>query len=160
MWYEGGRGYKLEMDNNKAGRFLFTTVLSIEEKRFSLVFPEGKVLFGGWKILAIKLRSIKVLPVPTWEVSKELVQRVEDKGDDTILENGSFVEGLIKGKGEVGEAVWIESKIEVLCNLVPLKKSLVGKWDVSSDRVPVLDLLKLWALRSWELKGDLHLSLL
>ena len=32
----------------------------------------------------------------------------------------------------MGEAVWIESKIEkVMSNLVFLKKCLVGRWDVS-----------------------------
>ena len=40
VWNEGGRGYKLEeLHSNKAGRFLFYTVLYAREKRFSLVFP-------------------------------------------------------------------------------------------------------------------------
>ena len=42
-WNEGGRGYKLELHNNKVGRFLPCSIVCIEEKRFSLVFLEGNV---------------------------------------------------------------------------------------------------------------------
>ena len=38
----GERGYKLELCSNKAGRFLLCSAMCIEEKKFSLVFPEGK----------------------------------------------------------------------------------------------------------------------
>ena len=57
VWNEDGSGYELEFQNNKVGIFLLCSSLFAEEKRFSLVFLEGKELFIGWKILATKLRS-------------------------------------------------------------------------------------------------------
>ena len=62
VWNEGGRGYKLELHNNKAGRFLLCSAVCIKGKRFSLAFPKGKVFQGVWKTLATSLRSIGVVP--------------------------------------------------------------------------------------------------
>ena len=50
FWLEGNRGYSLELCRNNAGRFLFCVVRDAENKRFSLAFPEGRGLVGGWKI--------------------------------------------------------------------------------------------------------------
>ena len=47
FWLEGDRDYSLELRSNKAGRFLFCVVRDVENKRFSLAFPEGKGLVGG-----------------------------------------------------------------------------------------------------------------
>ena len=65
VWNEGGRSYKLELRScsNKTGRFLLCSAVCIEEKRFSLVFLEGKAPQGDWKILASNLRSIGVVPL-------------------------------------------------------------------------------------------------
>ena len=82
VWNEGGRGYKLELHSTKAGRFLLCSALSIEEKSFSLVFPEGKEFLRGWKILATKLRSIGAVPEPRLlEASKEFIWELEEKGE-------------------------------------------------------------------------------
>ena len=42
FWSEGNRGYSLELRRNNAGRFLFCVVRDVENKRFSLAFPEGR----------------------------------------------------------------------------------------------------------------------
>ena len=44
---EGGRQYLLELHSNIAGWVLLCTVRNVEEKRFSLVFLEGRGLVGG-----------------------------------------------------------------------------------------------------------------
>ena len=59
-WNEAVRSFKLELRRNSAGSFLPCSVVSTEEKRFSLVFPEGRDNLGGWKALAFNLRSIGV----------------------------------------------------------------------------------------------------
>ena len=46
-WKEGGRVYKLELCNNKVGGFLLCLALNVEEKRFSLVFLEGREFLRG-----------------------------------------------------------------------------------------------------------------
>ncbi|RVX19710.1 hypothetical protein CK203_005039 [Vitis vinifera] len=117
---------------NKVGRFRLCLTLSIKEKRFSLVFPKGKNFLRGWKILAIKLRSIGLVLEPRpLEASKEFVRQ---EGD--------------------GEVVWIESETkEVFNNLVSLKKCLVGRWEAPSSHLLILDFLKSWAQYSWGLKG-------
>ena len=63
LWSEGDREYSLELQNNRAGRFLFCVVRDAENKRFSLAFLEGRGLVGGWKILARKLRNLGVSPL-------------------------------------------------------------------------------------------------
>ena len=59
-WMEGGQHFLLELHNNRAGHFLLCIVFSMEEKRFSLVFLEGRGLLRGWKILSNKLRSLGI----------------------------------------------------------------------------------------------------
>lgn len=46
-WMQGGRCYKLQLHMNRARRFLMCSMLSVETKMFTLVFPEGKGLSGG-----------------------------------------------------------------------------------------------------------------
>ena len=46
VWVEGGKRY-LELRSNRARRFLFCTIWSVEEKRFSLVFPEARGFLRG-----------------------------------------------------------------------------------------------------------------
>lgn len=41
-WEEEGRKFKLECRSNKAGRFLFCSVVTEEAKRFSLIFHEER----------------------------------------------------------------------------------------------------------------------
>ena len=139
--------------------------MSIKEKSFSLVFPKGKNFLRGWKILAIKLRSIGVVLEPRpLEASKEFVrcrEEKEKKEGGVILNHVFFAEVLTRGKREMGEVVWIESETkEVFNNLVSLKKCLVGRWEAPSSHLLILDFLKSWAQYSWGLKGELHLSLL
>ena len=75
VWNESGRAYKLELHSNKPGRFLLCTTLCVEEKMFSLVFPEEKDFLWGWKILATKPRSTGVVPEPRpLEASKKFVR--------------------------------------------------------------------------------------
>ena len=62
FWSEGDRNYSLELRSNKAGRFLFCVVRDVENKRFSLAFPEGGGLVGGWNLLVSKLKSLGVSP--------------------------------------------------------------------------------------------------
>ncbi|RVW14711.1 hypothetical protein CK203_092613 [Vitis vinifera] len=60
FWSEGNRDYSLELRRNNAGRFLCCVLRDAENKRFSLAFREGRGLVGGWKVLASKLRSLRV----------------------------------------------------------------------------------------------------
>ena len=50
----------MEQRSNGAGCFLLCSILNQEARRFTLVFPEGRGLSGGWKTLANKLRSLGV----------------------------------------------------------------------------------------------------
>lgn len=59
---EKGRSYKLVLRSNGVRRFLLCSMCLVEAKRFSLMFPEGKGVFGGWVVLARKLSSLGVVP--------------------------------------------------------------------------------------------------
>ena len=62
LWSEGGRVYMVERCRNGAGRFIQCSISSMEEKRFVLVFLEGRGLHGGCTILARKLHGLGVVP--------------------------------------------------------------------------------------------------
>ena len=49
--------YRLEKRANGAGSFLLCFVVDSEVKRFCIVFPEGRVIHGGWALLSEKLHS-------------------------------------------------------------------------------------------------------
>ncbi|RVW92175.1 hypothetical protein CK203_027192 [Vitis vinifera] len=106
VWKKGGTVSKLELHNNKVGRFLLSSALNKKEKRFSLVFPEGKKEFlGDWKILASKLRSIGIAFGWSLKVLKEFVKFREEKvknGGDVILNLASFAKLLKRSKGGGG----------------------------------------------------------
>lgn len=79
-----------------------------------------------------KLRSIKIaFESRSLRACKEFIrfrEKKEKKGGCAILNWASFAKVLNGCKGEIGEAVWIESKKkEVLSNLESLKKCLVGR---------------------------------
>lgn len=110
-------------------------------EKFSLVFLEGKEFLGGG---TSKLRSIRTAPeTRPLKASKEFIRFREEKEKnegDILLNLASFAKVLNRGKGEVGEVVWIESETkEVLSNLGSLKKCLVGRWDASSSCLLVLE---------------------
>ena len=46
----------MEKGSNKAGGFIRCSVRDLGGEIFNLMFPEGKGLVGGWKILLEKLR--------------------------------------------------------------------------------------------------------
>ena len=90
------------------------SVISMKEKRFSLVFLEGRGFLGGWKTLATKLRSIGVamLHKPV-KALQEIDYQMEWVG--TISPKGaSYVKVVRKGQGEVGDAIWIHFGMEIL----------------------------------------------
>ena len=162
-WNEGGRGYKLVLCSNKAGRFLLCSVLSLKEKSFSLVFLEGRDSLRGWKTLASKLREIGVVPkFRKVESSKKVVHLLVDSGGGEAPPKGkSFAEVLSRGKRVLGETVCVQGESdEVLRNSEILKKCLVGRWGDSLDRTRDLGSLKDWTRHSWRVRGYLHLSLL
>ena len=59
-WVEERRKFILELRANEAGRYIICSVRDMEAKRFSLVFPEGRGLIGGWVLLAEKLCSLGI----------------------------------------------------------------------------------------------------
>lgn len=115
--------------------------MTVEEERFSLIFPEERGVRGVWKTLASKLRSIGV--------TLEARPIKQPQGGDGYLLRESEVESPRKGvshtgvvfrdKGEVGEAVWIQGqKEEIHMNDMLLKHCLVGRLRVPVVKVPKL----------------------
>ena len=74
-----------------------------EEKRFSLVFLQGREDQTGWKTLAFNLKNIDVLPMsrPS-EVSKVVVFQLKDSRGGVPLKGVSFAKVVSRGMKEVG----------------------------------------------------------
>ena len=50
----------MEKCSNQAGGFICYSVRDLGGKSYNLMFPEGKGVSGGWRILAEKLRQLGV----------------------------------------------------------------------------------------------------
>lgn len=114
----------------------------VEGESFSLIFLEGRGAPGRWKTSASKLKSISVAPVP------RLVKEPQGDGcllrecaNDSPCKGVSYVDVVFRGKGDLGEAVWIQGGREELkrkhCLVCRLGDFVVGVLELGS--------LKSWA---------------
>ncbi|RVX01710.1 hypothetical protein CK203_024397 [Vitis vinifera] len=164
-WEEEGRKFRLELRANGAGRFILCSVRDLEAKRFSLVFPEGRGLIGGWVLIAEKLRSLGIHLLAENKAGVGLVgakegRRVEEKkkGEENTR---SFVEVAKAKAGRIGDAVWIQLGGRALKGRdEQLGRCLVGRWETEDKQCPNLDCLKLWGRSLWNLKGGVRFSYL
>ena len=82
------------------------------------MFPEGRGVVGGWKLLAGKLRRLGF----------SLAQRGEEPKAPGGKEY-SMVEAKTSSSAELRNAVWLEIEKEVIdSNEEVLNRSLVGRW--------------------------------
>ncbi|RVW96878.1 hypothetical protein CK203_026137 [Vitis vinifera] len=109
FWSEGNRAYSLELRRNNAGRFLFCVVRDAENKRFSLAFPEGRGLVGGWKVLASKLRSLGVSPLQ-WNGALMENHTPAQAPSSSIIRDSCSLRDCPAPR----DAVWIEAEKEAL----------------------------------------------
>ena len=158
-WEDGGRRYKLEIRENKAGRYILCSVVDLESKRFCLVFPEGKSVLGGWVLLAEKLRFLGV------------GSREESKGTAAFYGTGcsdgeyvrkakkSYVEAVKTRGKKFGEAVWLQLGEEEVSNERKfLGRCLVGRWGQSSMLDPDMQAFESWGRSVWNTKGGVKFS--
>ena len=138
---------------------MFCVVRDAENKRFSLAFPKGRGLVGGWKILASKLRSLGVSPL-LWKgallenpmPSQASPSRIEEKKNQLDKDTTTLQDCFVPR-----DAVWLEIEKEFLIrNEELLGKCLVGIWE--GGRLPDLVSFGSWAKNSWFLEGNLWLS--
>ncbi|RVW39535.1 Retrovirus-related Pol polyprotein from transposon TNT 1-94 [Vitis vinifera] len=86
-----------------------------ENKRFSLAFPKGRGLVGGWKILASKLRSLGVSPL-LWKgallenpmPSQASPSRIEEKKNQLDKDTTTLQDCFVPR-----DAVWLEIEKEI-----------------------------------------------
>ena len=126
-WLEGGRSFCLALRRNTTGCFLLCSVRSTEGRRFSLVFPKGSGMVGGWILLANKLRSLGiVLPTVSPEVP-EMVVSSQGLTNSTIR-GLSYAEATKFGRRGIEEKVWLQiGGINSFSKIQDLRHCLVGK---------------------------------
>ena len=157
VWEEEGRKYRLERRSNEAGKFLIFSVRDLEAKRFCLIFPERKGLFGGWNILAEKLREVGVVPIGGLKnpLSIEVLKKENE------LEPRTYADVAKSKTNRLGDKVWLELGRRVKPKrLEQLDRCLVGRWENGANPPPELDFLKHWAGHAWLLKGKLNIVVL
>ncbi|RVW67637.1 hypothetical protein CK203_063065 [Vitis vinifera] len=133
FWSEGDRAYSMELRSNRAGRFLFCVVRDAENKRFSLTFPEGRGLVGGWKMLASKLRSMGVAPLQWRGVLLDKQLPSQDSPSSSVGRGSYPLRDCLVPR----DAVWLEIEKETLeRNEELLGRCLVGSWVGDADRLP------------------------
>eukprot|EP00261_Vitis_vinifera_P028713 XP_010663052.1 PREDICTED: uncharacterized protein LOC104882269 [Vitis vinifera] len=139
VWEEGGRKYSLEHRLNEAGRFILCSVRDIEAKRFCPIFLEGKGSFGGWNILAKKLREVGVVPTGGLKDPLSLEGLLKEKE----LMPRTYADVAKSKTGRLGDKVWLElGRREMNGRLEQLDHCLVGRWENVSIPFPKLVFLK------------------
>ena len=158
-WVEDGREFRLELRSNGAGRLILCSVCSVETKRFTLSFPEGRSLPGGWSILAEKLRFLGVVSSKEMKLPSPTASRSLEIGSSSVNPlKGSIVDLVKKEHGLVNEAIWIQiGEEEVQPRMEHL---IVGRWGDFLDPTPDLLALRSWVGHNWSLRGGVRVSLL
>lgn len=90
------------------GSFLFCFIRPMEGRLFSLVFPEGRGLIGGWALLANKLRSLGVRPIDLLSIALEDTISVKGVSDKGFVEGSCFADEVRYCKKGAIEVVWIQ----------------------------------------------------
>ncbi|RVW31228.1 hypothetical protein CK203_082860 [Vitis vinifera] len=132
-WEEEGRKFRLERHTNEAERFILCFVHDVEQKRFCLVFLEGRGILGGWVKLVEKLCSLGVITL------------FEVKVGCSPVGNKEVGMVMIRGRD-------LRSRDE------QLGRYLVGRWGGAIVPVPDMALLRRWGVRLWNLKGGVSFS--
>ena len=130
---------------------MFCVVRYANNRIFILVFPEGRGLVGGWKLLVSKLRSLGVSPLQGNEAllenpmpSQASPSRIEEKNGQLDRDMATLQDYFASC-----DVVWLEIEKEVLDrNEESLGKCLVGKWKGDTGRLPDLVSFGLWAKNS------------
>ena len=116
VWRENGRSFRLESRVNNAGRFLLCSVTDGEGKKYWLVFPEGRGLINGWRMLAGKIRGLGFKPrqetFPRRSVSSDPPSRGEKcislRKNIVTCEGESALKDVGEGGSSVINAAWVE----------------------------------------------------
>ena len=161
-WEEEGRKFRLERHTNEAERFILCFVHDVEQKRFCLVFLEGRGILGGWVKLVEKLCSLGVITLFEVKVGCSPVGNKESRnGNDQgeVEEERSFVK-VVKAKvRRLGDAVWLQlGGRDLRSRDEQLGRYLVGRWGGAIVPVPDMALLRRWGVRLWNLKGGVSFS--
>ena len=157
VWEEEGKRYKMEKGSNQAGAFILCSVRDSGGKSYNLMFPEGKGVVGGWRILTEKLRQLRVRSSEETqrEEKSEKMQREEKQRKSSTkllprllkltlnpLAELRKPEKIFGGKGvcvKVGEE-------EVRERLDQLGRCLVGWWGTGSSQISGVDSVRRWAI--------------
>ena len=138
-WEEEGRRYIMEKGSNQAGSFIRCLVRDLVGKSYNLMFPEGKGVVGGWRILAEKLRQLGVRSNEETQREEkfEKSQKEEKQRKSSTkplprllkLTPRSFVEILKTKKTPLGKGVCVNVREDkVRERLDQLDRCLVGWW--------------------------------
>ena len=153
----------MEKGSNQAGSFIRFLVRDLVGKSYNLMFPEGKGVVGGWRILAEKLRQLGVRSSEETQreekfekLQKEEKQRkLSTKPLPRLLKltPRSFVQILKTKKTPLGKGVCVKVKEdEVRERLDRLDRCLVGWWGKGSSQIREVDSVRSWAIVQWNIK--------
>ena len=147
----------MEKGSNQAGGFIRCSVRDHEGKSYNLMFPEGKGIAGGWRILAEKLRQLGVRSSEETQreekIEKPQKEEKQRKSSTKPLPRllkstpSSFVEILKPKKTSCGKGVCVKvGEEEVKARLDQLDICLVGWWGKGSSQISEVDSVRSWAI--------------
>ena len=164
VWEEEGRRYKMEKGSNQAGAFIRCSVRDAGGKSYNLMFPEGKGVVGGWRILVEKLRQLGVRSseeIQREEKSEKMQREEKQRRASTKLlprllkpNLNPLVEVCKPEKIPDGKGVCVKVREEeVRERLDQLSRCLVGWWGSGPSQISGVDSVRRWAITQWNIKN-------
>ena len=148
----------MERRSNKAGDFLLCSVRDLGRKSFGICIPEGRGLVRGWKIMAEKLRSLRV---ETKRLERQKTNDYEERKAPVIMDNPKSFARVVAGTGFglTEELVRvIVGTNETAERLGQLESCLVGWWGGGTSPCPDLKFLKNRVEQTWKVNGSLKVE--
>ena len=134
------------------------------EKSYNLMFPEGKGIVGGWRILAEKLRQLGVRSSEETqrEEKSEKMQKEEKQRRSSTKLLPRLLKPTLNPLAEVckpekisgGKSVCVKvGEEEVRERLDQLGRCLVGWWGTRPTQIPGVDSVRRWAIAQWNIEN-------
>ena len=134
------------------------------EKSYNLMFPEGKGIVEGWRILAEKLRQLGVRSSEETqrEEKSEKMQKEEKQRRSSTKLLPRLLKPTLNPLAEVckpekisgGKGVCVKvGEEEVQERLDQLGRCLVGWWGTRPTQIPGVDSVRRWAIAQWNIEN-------
>ena len=141
------------MRKNERGRFLICSVIDLDGKRHSLLFPEGDELVNGWNMLE---KALQELCYKEDREARGKVGKTHTNGEENMQKERlvlDIIRKFLSPEERRKKTIWVDTgKYSPTVDMRALKYGVVGCWKVLPATKQTLPEMVDWAKRVWRLK--------